>query len=113
MATWFDYFVLLVTLCIIAGLVFTYFLAKKVLPGAFESAKDSLKKQGVDVSRQGLSVKTDKRFDREQYLDATQRGFIKAFNASSAGNRPGSGSVDEASQGKRGLFGKRAHTVEK
>ena len=32
-----------------------------------------LKSKGVDVSRHGLSVKTDKRFDREQYLDATQR----------------------------------------
>ena len=44
------------------------------------------------------------------------RGFIKAFNASSAGNRPASGSVDESSstsRGKRGVFGRRAHTVDK
>ena len=92
----------------------------------------------MDVSRHGLSVKTDKRFDRERYLDATQRsvrcflrhdpgstlvltqlqnvrGFIKAFNASSAGNRPASGSVDEdssTSRGKRGVFGRRAYTPE-
>ncbi|PIL32437.1 hypothetical protein GSI_05139 [Ganoderma sinense ZZ0214-1] len=77
-------------------------------------ATSQLKKQGVDVSRHGVSVKTDKRFDREQYLDATQRGFIKAFNASSAGNRPASGSVDEdssTSRGKRAVFGRRAHTA--
>ena len=45
----------------------------------------------------------------------TVRGFIKAFNASSAGNRPASGSVDEdssTSRGKRGVFGRRAHTPE-
>ncbi|KAM5541516.1 hypothetical protein V8D89_004706 [Ganoderma adspersum] len=116
MTTWFDYFVLVVTLCIVGGLIFAYVVAKEALPGAFETAKDSLKKQGVDVSRHGLSVKTDKRFDREQYLDATQRGFIKAFNASSAGNRPGSGNVDESSstsRGKRGVLGRRAHTADK
>ncbi|EJF59435.1 hypothetical protein DICSQDRAFT_138567 [Dichomitus squalens LYAD-421 SS1] len=61
----------------------------------------SLKGKGVDVSQNGLSVKTDKKLDREQYLDATQRGFIKAFNASSGGNRPLPESANETPHGKR------------
>lgn len=30
-----------------------------------------------------MSVRTSSRFNREDYVDATQRGFIKAMNASS------------------------------
>ncbi|KAI0740048.1 hypothetical protein C8Q76DRAFT_790532 [Earliella scabrosa] len=110
MANWFDYVSLVLTLSVFAGLAYVFLYAKKAVTGAVASTKDSLKSKGVDVSAHGLSVKTDKRFDREQYLDATQRsvrvyidlfpqriqaaasdavlfcGFIKAFNASSAGN---------------------------
>jgi len=32
-----------------------------------------LKTRGISISKEGVSVKTDKRFDRERYLDATQR----------------------------------------
>ena len=36
-------------------------------------ARHRLKGIGVDVSKNGVSVKTDKRFNHEAYLDATQR----------------------------------------
>lgn len=32
-----------------------------------------LEQRGITLSRDGVSVKTQKRFDREAYLDATQR----------------------------------------
>ena len=33
----------------------------------------SLKTKGLDISDKGVSIKTQKRFDRENYVDATQR----------------------------------------
>lgn len=45
----------------------------------------SLKNKGLHISDKGVSVKTSSRFNREDYLDATQRGFIKAMGASSFG----------------------------
>lgn len=77
-------------------------------------ATNSLKNKGVNLSIEGVSIKTDKRWDRGDYLDATQRcvrcllvflpalmsrplpslpydssGFVKAYNNSSFG--PGAG----------------------
>lgn len=45
----------------------------------------SLKKKGLHITDSGVSVKTDKRFDREDYIDATQRSFIKTMSAASFG----------------------------
>jgi hypothetical protein len=45
----------------------------------------SLKTRGVDISDRGVKVKTNKRFDRDDYVDATQRSFIKAMGAASFG----------------------------
>jgi hypothetical protein len=63
-----------------------------------------LKSKGLDITGEGISVKTSRRFDRGDYVDATQRcehypssstqgltlythrGFIKAMNASSFGS---------------------------
>ncbi|KAH9850462.1 hypothetical protein C2E23DRAFT_835195 [Lenzites betulinus] len=89
MANWFDYLSLLATLTIISALAYGGFLAMKAISSAVESTKDSLKTKGVNLSKNGVSVKTNKRYDREDYLDATQRGFIKAMKASSGGNQAG------------------------
>ncbi|KAI0808299.1 hypothetical protein C8Q74DRAFT_1363695 [Fomes fomentarius] len=114
MAHWFDYLSLFLTLSIFAAIAYVYLNAKKAWSGAVASTKDSLKSKGMDLSSSGLSVKTDKRFDREQYLDATQRGFIKAFNASSAGNHD-LDAPDDAQKKGRGmrLIGRRSKTLEK
>ena len=49
--------------------VYLYLLTNSSLTASY----GSLKERGVDVSQHGLSVKTDKKLDREHYLDATQR----------------------------------------
>lgn len=49
----------------------------------------SLKDKGLHISDRGVSVKTTSRFNREDYVDATQRGFIKAMGASSFGTTEG------------------------
>ncbi|KAL1744741.1 hypothetical protein HDZ31DRAFT_63802 [Schizophyllum fasciatum] len=48
-----------------------------------ENTKAKLKERGFDVSKGGVSVKTSGRVERDDYIDATQRGFIKAMNAAS------------------------------
>ncbi|KAH9938814.1 uncharacterized protein BXZ73DRAFT_99875 [Epithele typhae] len=109
MATWVDYAALVLTLAFFAGMGYMYLYMRNFWSGAVENTKGSLQDKGFSLSKSGVSVKTDKRFDHEQYLDATQRGFIKAFNASSAGKvDPDAG----AKKSKRGLFGRRAQ-VEK
>jgi len=37
------------------------------------TTKEKLKSKGYDVSTQGVAVQTQKRFNREDYVDATQR----------------------------------------
>ncbi|KAI8976332.1 hypothetical protein BD414DRAFT_423166, partial [Trametes punicea] len=83
----FDYLSLLVTLSIVGVLVYGGFIAMRAISNAVQSTKEALKTKGVDVSKHGVSVKTNKRYDREEYLDDTQRGFIRAVKASSAGRQ--------------------------
>ncbi|TEB26740.1 hypothetical protein FA13DRAFT_1795426 [Coprinellus micaceus] len=59
------------------------------------STKETLKAKGVEISASGVSMKTDKRLEREDYIDATKRGFMKTLEASSAAKY-----LDQ-SQGKR------------
>ena len=42
-----------------------------------------LSKKGLHITPSGLSVKTEKRFDREDYIDATQRGIMKTMKVAS------------------------------
>ncbi|KAL7278005.1 hypothetical protein ACG7TL_007961 [Trametes sanguinea] len=89
MANWFDYLALATTLFVIAAIVFGGIIASKAISNAVQSTKENLKTRGVNLSKNGVAVKTNKRYDREDYLDATQRGFIKAMKASSGGNQAG------------------------
>ncbi|KAF9476131.1 hypothetical protein BDN70DRAFT_882844 [Pholiota conissans] len=60
------------------------FVTKSINEGV-ASTKQTLKSKGIDVTASGMSVKTSKRFGREDYVDATQRGVVKALQASSFG----------------------------
>jgi hypothetical protein len=50
----------LISICLVADFVRTH----------------SLKSRGLDISKEGVSVKTFRRFDREDYVDATQRSIL-------------------------------------
>ena len=113
------------------------FVSAFIVTHCFAShCRNRLKGKGLDISKSGMSVKTDKRFNREEYLDATQRsasgptpvsqaltylcpcdsrGFIKAFKASTTGNQqPDDGPQRKGSLGgKRGVLGRRAQVVDK
>ncbi|EED79667.1 predicted protein [Postia placenta Mad-698-R] len=73
MANWIDFVSLFITLSVAASIVAGLLYVGRVTSRAAERAKESLKHKGVNVSREGVSVKTNKRWDRSDYLDATQR----------------------------------------
>ncbi|KAG7087316.1 hypothetical protein E1B28_013293 [Marasmius oreades] len=82
MASWFDVISFLLTALFFGGVIYgVLYLVRSVTQG-IETTKEKLKERGYDVSAGGVKVKTSKRFDRDDYVDATQRGFVKAMEAS-------------------------------
>ncbi|KAF5319393.1 hypothetical protein D9619_008527 [Psilocybe cf. subviscida] len=78
-----DFLSLLATLAVFGGLIYGVIFVVKTVNEGVASTKESLKAKGLHVTSSGMSVKTDKRFDREDYVDATQRGIMNAMNAAS------------------------------
>ncbi|PCH34616.1 hypothetical protein WOLCODRAFT_139468 [Wolfiporia cocos MD-104 SS10] len=91
MARWIDLLSLALTFSIVAAVLIGIVRLVQFIQQIAQATKQSLHNKGVDVSRQGISVKTNKHLDRDQYLDVTQRGFIKAYNHSSYGHDLGAG----------------------
>ncbi|CAK5264710.1 unnamed protein product [Mycena citricolor] len=104
MASWLDLIALIATISVFAGIVYGALLLVRSVSQGIESAKEGLKNKGSALAfrplglrphndtydancsarhGQGVEVKTSKRFDREDYVDATQRNFVKAVNAAS------------------------------
>ncbi|TFK21569.1 hypothetical protein FA15DRAFT_672442 [Coprinopsis marcescibilis] len=86
-----DIFSLITTITLCAGFVFFAVYGLRTIQAGIASTKESLKSKGLTVSRTGVSLKTDKRMDRDEYLNATQRGFVNLVEASSF--RRGDGTV--------------------
>ncbi|KAF8736953.1 hypothetical protein AX14_013686 [Amanita brunnescens Koide BX004] len=80
-----DVFALFITIAIVGAVIFVALYVTRGIHNTLQTTKEKLKSRGYDVSSSGISVKTDKRFDHEAYLDATQRGLIRALGASSTG----------------------------
>ncbi|TFY80332.1 hypothetical protein EWM64_g3683 [Hericium alpestre] len=76
------------TIAIFVGTIVGVVLLVRRFSAYISSTKESLKKRGWTISSNGVSVKTSKRMNREDYLDATQRGFIKAMGSSRHGADP-------------------------
>ncbi|KAK7443757.1 hypothetical protein VKT23_015540 [Stygiomarasmius scandens] len=85
MASWSDIIALLITVAVFGGITVGVLALVRTFSEGVKSTKEKLKERGVDVSKGGVSVKTSKRFDHERYVDATQRGIIRAMGASSIG----------------------------
>ncbi|KAL1719981.1 hypothetical protein EV715DRAFT_263039 [Schizophyllum commune] len=83
MAGWTDILVLIVVVAILSGVTYGVIVASQQVSTSVQNTKAKLKDRGFDVSRGGVSVKTSGRIERDDYIDATQRGFIKAMNAAS------------------------------
>jgi len=85
MAGLFDFISLLVTAAFFVGIIIGVIYLVQQIQIAMNNTKETLQKKGLHITQSGVSVKTDKRFDREDYVDATQRGIIKAMGAASFG----------------------------
>jgi len=83
MSTWLDIIALIVTISVLGGVVYGVIYGMNAVNESMSSTKEQLKSRGLDVSASGVSVKTSKRFDRSDYVDATQRNLIKAMGAAS------------------------------
>jgi hypothetical protein len=87
-ANWFDYLSLIVIASIFFGVIVGAVYITRSVNEAFNKTHEDLKSRGLELKNGGLAVKTDKRMDREDYLDATQRGIMRIKNASSLGKTP-------------------------
>jgi len=85
MAHWLHYISLISTILFFIGVVAAAIYVGNLISAAIASTKESLKQKGFNISEKGIDVKTNKRLDREDYMDATQRGLISAMKASSFG----------------------------
>ncbi|KAF8980666.1 hypothetical protein BDQ17DRAFT_1380486 [Cyathus striatus] len=86
MAGLLDVLSLLFFIGIVGGSIYGVMYVIKAVSSGIESTKENLKKQGLEVSGSGVSIKTSRRFDRENYIDATQRGIVKALDSASFGH---------------------------
>jgi len=99
MASWFDIISLILTVGVVGGIIYGGVVISQAISQHVETTKTNLKKQGYTISDKGVSIKTNKRFDREDYVDATQRGFVKAVQNASFGKSQFSGSSPASSPG--------------
>jgi SPX domain protein involved in polyphosphate accumulation len=83
MATWIDLFSLLATICVLGGIVYGIIYLVNTINEGVNSTKESLKSKGYNISSSGVSVKTTKRFNHEDEVDAHQRGIMKVMGAAS------------------------------
>jgi len=76
--TVYSIFSLALFVAVVAGAVYVV----KTISNTIDETKKTLNEKGVNVSASGISVKTSKHMTREDYLDATQRKFVKAIQTS-------------------------------
>ncbi|KAF9220632.1 hypothetical protein BS17DRAFT_882302 [Gyrodon lividus] len=112
MASWIDLFSLLTTTLFFVGTIIGIIYIVKQISSGIQSTKQSLENKGISISDKGVSVKTQKRFDRDDYVDATQRGFVKALGAASFGPA-GNGAHKHSDDKEKNMFGmaiRRSHS---
>ncbi|KDR73082.1 hypothetical protein GALMADRAFT_252530 [Galerina marginata CBS 339.88] len=93
MANWIDFVSLIATITVFGGIIYGIIFVVRSINEGWSSTQASLKSKGLDISSSGVSVKTSKRFGREDYVDATQRNIVKAFGASTIRRNDSTGSA--------------------
>jgi len=76
-----DYLSLALVLAFL-GLGFVAIALKQWFNNVLQVTRDLLEKQGVYITSHGVTVKTNKPYDHEQYFDNIQRKLVKFLNAS-------------------------------
>jgi len=89
-----DFLYFAITVALFGGAIAGILFVVNRISEFTASTKEKLKSQGYNISDKGVEVHTEKRFNHEDYVDATQRGLLKAMGASTFGkaNSDGSGS---------------------
>ncbi|CAE7180725.1 unnamed protein product [Rhizoctonia solani] len=85
MSNWFDIVSLVLFLGVFSGVIYGAMVFSKQLSGAVESTKDGLKKRGLDITENGMSVKTEGRLERDDYIGDVGRNLVDALKATSFG----------------------------
>jgi len=105
-SSWIDIFSFVTTTLFFFGSILGVLYAARAISLRFQSMKTALEDKGITLSREGVSLKTDKRFDRETYVDTTQRGLVKVLGSATVGSEankrtflPSSPSADATSSG--------------
>jgi len=82
-----DVVYLILTLGVLGGSVAVILFIVKRFTEFTNTTKEKLKSRGYEISDQGVAVHTERRLDREDYIDKSRGGLVKAFNASSYGKK--------------------------
>jgi hypothetical protein len=85
MTSWTDYLYLTLVLALLGGLGFVAIILTQKFNDGLQATRDTLKKQGLDITSQGVSVKTNKTYDQERYFDDTQKNLINVVKAATFG----------------------------
>ncbi|KAN0082638.1 hypothetical protein V8E55_008433 [Tylopilus felleus] len=85
MALWIDIISLVLTTLFFVGAILGVLYAVHAVSTSIRFTKASLEARGITLSRDGFSLKTQRRFDRDAYLDAT-RGLVKVLGAATIGS---------------------------
>ncbi|KAF5346891.1 hypothetical protein D9756_010609 [Leucocoprinus leucothites] len=72
---------------VFGGTIWGVVYVVKQVTESVQATKQKMKEKGYDISGKGVSIKTSKRFDRQDYIDATQRGMMKTMTATSFNRR--------------------------
>ncbi|KAF8151612.1 hypothetical protein B0H34DRAFT_678200 [Crassisporium funariophilum] len=121
-----DFLSLLTAIVVFGGAIYGVIYVVNLINQGVATTKETLKTKGLDISKSGVSVKTSRRLDRDDYVDATQRGVMRAMGAASFRKADGSANasavppeMDRATSSssikstgsdgkkKKGLFGSR------
>ncbi|EJD50743.1 hypothetical protein AURDEDRAFT_159890 [Auricularia subglabra TFB-10046 SS5] len=87
MSSFSDFVSLVAVVCLFGAIIAGVMYVGNMVSAAVASTQENLKKRGVDVSKDGVSVKTNRRgVDREQVMDATQRGLVNVLNNAQYGS---------------------------
>jgi len=116
MTSWIDYLSLVLVLALVGGLGFLVITLTQKFNDGVQATRDTLKKQGLNITSQGMSVKTAKTYDQERYFDDTQKKLVDVVKASSYGTQENKQSLADYTTHshaapkvpgvKKGLFGR-------
>ncbi|KAG8924311.1 hypothetical protein FRC03_008879 [Tulasnella sp. 419] len=79
-STWTDFIWAMLQTAIFVGLAAGIWIAMKAMDKATANTKETLQSRGVSMDDGVVSVKTDRRLEREDYIDATRRRMVNMMD---------------------------------